>query len=340
MRKLFDYDFIVTRPFGFKDGYYTKFGFLGHEGCDFVPNSTQQAGANIYSPIDGEVIRDTDDISQDPNWSAYGKKVIVWNAEKKIAFWFCHLQSNSVKLGQKVKEGDLVGKMGHTSTPGNVFGDHLHLNMCNTDENGNRLDQDNGYKGFIDPLPFIMQGPDQPMNVLVPTSTFETLVNKSTKYDDFERAGFTTINDVNKKVTELEQSRDGFIRDRDEWRGKAEHFTKFLEQIAKTLNSPVEEAEVIKIVTGLVSGEVDCQSVRDELNKTKVDLTEASSNLSEEKRRTITLSGENKRLEGALEKVTERVDKAEKTLADYKAGHSVPFRTIKVLGIVIRLYTK
>lgn len=341
MKKLFDASYIVTRPFGFKDGYYTQYGFLGHEGTDFVPNSAQQEGANVYAICDGEVVRDTDDISQDPNWGAYGKKVVLWNKEKKIAFWYCHLKDNVVKLGQQVKEGDLIGHMGHSSIPGNVFGDHLHLNMAATDENGNRINQDNGYKGFIDPLPFVMQGGDQPGNVSVPSSTFENLVNKATKYDDFERAGYKTAQDVATKVGELTQSRDDYERDRDEWRGKAQHFEQFVTQLATILNSPDDEAEIAKVVTGLVKGEVGNQELKDTLLKTQADLAEASSQLDQARKTIVDVTADISGLKKDLQAVTKRAEKAEKTLEQWKgAKDEIYVNTFNVLGLILKIYTR
>lgn len=308
-KKLFDWDYIVTRPFGFKDGYYTQFGFLGHEGCDFVPNSSIQSGANVYSVCDGEVVRDTDDISQDPNWGAYGKKVIIWNKEKKIAFWYCHLQSNSVKIGQLVKEGDLIGKMGNTTSTKEVFGAHLHLDMCNTDDQGSRINQDNGYKGFIDPLPFVMQGSDQPSSVSVPSATFTELVNKSTKYDEFDKIGFKSSQDVTNKIATLNQTIEDTSRDRDEWKRKSEHFEDFLGDVAKELNCPVDEANIIKVINGLVSGEVGCQEVKEELLKASAEVAKLSNKVDEQTKRILDATSENQRLSKSLQEATGTLEK-------------------------------
>ena len=38
---------------------------------------------------------------------------------------------------------------------GNVTGPHLHLGLREADSTGYAINLDNGYKGFIDPLPFL-----------------------------------------------------------------------------------------------------------------------------------------------------------------------------------------
>jgi murein DD-endopeptidase MepM/ murein hydrolase activator NlpD len=64
----------------------------------------------------------------------YESKVLGWvvelrtyaTAEKIRIFAYCHLDSAQVKVGDKVKQGDIIGKSGNTGTSS---GPHLHL-MC------------------------------------------------------------------------------------------------------------------------------------------------------------------------------------------------------------------
>lgn len=129
----------ISQVFGVNPDYYKKFGFAGHEGIDYAT----PVGTEVFAPFDGVILRDTDDAKED----AYGKKVVIWSPSKKIAFWFCHLDSNNVDNGQKVSEGQLIGKTGNT---GNSTGPHCHVNFCETNETGTRLNTTNGYKGFLD----------------------------------------------------------------------------------------------------------------------------------------------------------------------------------------------
>lgn len=137
--KFFKTEQRVSQLYGARPDYYKQFGFNGHEGVDYATT----VGTELRSPFDGIILRDTDDAKAD----AYGKKVVVWDPVQKIAFWFCHLDYNTVVDGQKVKEGDILGFTGNT---GNSTGPHCHVNFCETGAGGSRLNTTNGYKGFLD----------------------------------------------------------------------------------------------------------------------------------------------------------------------------------------------
>lgn len=143
----------VTQLFGVRPEYYSQFGFKGHEGLDLIPTDEQgntlplEAGKDNWDVLaveDGVVVRDVDD----PKSGAYGTHVVVLNNQTKRAWWYCHLQRNDVTIGQQIKRGGRLGLMGAT---GNTQGAHLHLNLRLADDNGNPINLDNGYKGFVDP---------------------------------------------------------------------------------------------------------------------------------------------------------------------------------------------
>lgn len=138
---IFKGDFPISQYFGQRPEYYAQFGFKGHEGVDWA---TPQ-GVDILAPFDGLIIRDNDD----PKSGAYGTHLVVWDKVQKCALWYCHLLSNSVQIGQSVKKGQVIGKTGNT---GNTSGPHLHVNFVETDAQGNRLNLNNGYKGFLNIL--------------------------------------------------------------------------------------------------------------------------------------------------------------------------------------------
>lgn len=140
--------FKITQQFGVNVSYYSQFGLKGHEGIDLIPTGSVW---DVLSLEDGVVVLDDDvvgSVSTDP----YGKIVTVWHPSIKKATMYCHLSENFVSLGQIVKKGDRLGTMGST---GNSSGAHLHLNLFNVDDNGVRLNRNNGYLGGIDPLPFL-----------------------------------------------------------------------------------------------------------------------------------------------------------------------------------------
>lgn len=148
MRKVFNSQFRVSQEFGVNKDYYSKFKLNGHEGIDLVPTGVVR---DVFCLEDGIVVLDDDvvgSVSADP----YGKIVTVWHNKLNKATMYCHLAENYVTQGQIVKRGDKIGLMGGT---GNVQGDHLHLNLFETDSSGTRLNRDNGFLGGIDPLPFL-----------------------------------------------------------------------------------------------------------------------------------------------------------------------------------------
>lgn len=114
----------------------------GHEGVDFgTPTGTE-----ILAPFEGIIVRD--EINQ-PGWKNYGVFTTIWDPVQNIALWFCHLKDFTTKIGDHVKRGDIIA---HTNNTGNTTGEHCHVNFCETDNNGMRLNQDNGSLGFLNIL--------------------------------------------------------------------------------------------------------------------------------------------------------------------------------------------
>lgn len=134
----------ITQLFGESPTYYSQWGFKAHEGIDLIPTDSDW---NIHSMEDGVVLRDIDTPRDN-----YGIYCVIWNKDKKRAWWYCHLENNNLNTGQFVKAGDVIGKMGAT---GKVTGAHLHLGLRLSDSNGNAINTDNGFKGFVDPLPLL-----------------------------------------------------------------------------------------------------------------------------------------------------------------------------------------
>lgn len=169
MRVLFKSKFKQTQGFGENPQYYKQFGLAGHEGGDYIPTGTVW---DVLCLEDGVVVRDIDDVQLGKN---YGINVTVLHPLIRKATQYCHLASNNVSMGQRLKRGDKIGVMGKT---GNTTGNHVHLNLFLTDENGMRLNRDNGYFGGIDPLPFLEEDISTPIDTVpVPRPQFE----------DFER---------------------------------------------------------------------------------------------------------------------------------------------------------
>jgi murein DD-endopeptidase MepM/ murein hydrolase activator NlpD len=166
----------ITQSFGQRPEYYGQFGLAGHEGLDIVPSDTDRT---IYCIEDGEVVRDIDD----PRSGAYGIYCVILNRETLRAWWYAHASVNNVSIGQKFKRGDKIAVMGGT---GNTQGDHLHLGLRLADSFGEAINTNNGFQGFVDPLPILneLNGKDnQPDSVVVEGATFLKLVGNSLNWD-------------------------------------------------------------------------------------------------------------------------------------------------------------
>ncbi|HYD35568.1 MAG TPA: M23 family metallopeptidase [Vitreimonas sp.] len=172
----------LTQTFGKRPEYYRQFGFNGHEGLDLVPlvNKVLE-DKDIYAVEDGEVLRDVD---PGERFDAYGYLTAVWNPLTKRCWWYAHNAFNLVEPGQKIKRGQKIARMGGS---GNVQGDHLHLGLTMSDENKVRLNQTNGYKGFIDPEPALKElnqgGVVMANTMTIDTVLFSKLVGNSGKWD-------------------------------------------------------------------------------------------------------------------------------------------------------------
>lgn len=109
-------DFYVTSPFGYRVHPITK-KYTYHAGVDYGTNAKNWAQ---YAIEDGYVY------TTGYNKSGYGNYIWVRYPRINRSFLHAHLKSISVKSGQKVKEGTLLG---YTGTTGNSTGIHLHLGM-------------------------------------------------------------------------------------------------------------------------------------------------------------------------------------------------------------------
>jgi murein DD-endopeptidase MepM/ murein hydrolase activator NlpD len=89
-----------------------------HPGLDIVAN----AGTPVYATADGVVTRAG-------RMSSYGKAVFLSHGNG-YSSRYAHLSEVTVKAGQKVHRGDLIGKVGAT---GRAMGFHLHYEVLEHD---------------------------------------------------------------------------------------------------------------------------------------------------------------------------------------------------------------
>ena len=118
-------------------------GFVnGHRGLDLVgkdytlddivsyANGTVSMVTNGYGNGQGEGV----------NW-AYGNFVKILNDDGTVCL-YAHMEYTSVKVGQRVSKGQVIGRMGNS---GNSFGGHLHWEYWTK----------NDYYSNIDPSPYL-----------------------------------------------------------------------------------------------------------------------------------------------------------------------------------------
>jgi len=121
---------------------YKEWGLKGHSGWDIPFNE----GTEVIASHDGEVLF----IEKDKS-AGYG--VILFDPKQRIRTIYWHLQSWIVEKGEKVVQGQVIG---YGDSTGFSTGHHLHFGLKNTDEMGNTLNYNNGFRGGIDPMPHVV----------------------------------------------------------------------------------------------------------------------------------------------------------------------------------------
>lgn len=164
----------VTQWFGENPKLYAQFDMDGHNGIDLV----RPHGDPLIAVEDATVI------GVENNPLGYGKNIRLLSKKKNSKGYYNqwvygHNHENLVKVGDEVKEGDVIATMGNTgftvsgSTPYwnvNPFaGTHVHFGLRHVkrDETGfsypgsdvkiKVVNYKNGYKGSIDPAPYMAE---------------------------------------------------------------------------------------------------------------------------------------------------------------------------------------
>ena len=128
-------------------------GFVnGHRGLDLVgPNYTlddivSYANGTVNMAVNGY----GNGAGEGVNW-AYGNFVKILNDDGTVCL-YAHMEYTSVKVGQRVSKGQVIGRMGNS---GNSFGGHLHWEFWSC----------NDYYKNIDPSPYL-----SPKEIVLPKS--------------------------------------------------------------------------------------------------------------------------------------------------------------------------
>lgn len=114
---------IITQGWFYNDG-------SMHRAIDMRTQIGNTSTQPVYAAEDGTVdqVQDWDGHTK-TGMQSYGNMVRIRHAPYKggvLQTRYAHLSSYCVKLGQQVKEGDLIG---YSGTTGNVFGAHLHFEV-------------------------------------------------------------------------------------------------------------------------------------------------------------------------------------------------------------------
>lgn len=185
MRYPFNGSYRITQHFGENPASYSQFGLKGHNGIDFgLPTGTE-----VIATHGGKVIEATSDPT------GYGNYIKI--EDDKQGSLYAHLQSFKVNVGDQVNEGQVIGISDNT---GNSTGPHLHFGYYLFPR-----DRSNGYSGYIDPLPYLLEQTDDPI-VCDKKSVRDMLVSKATKYDEFVSAGYNSVDDVKKAIQDIKDS--------------------------------------------------------------------------------------------------------------------------------------
>jgi murein DD-endopeptidase MepM/ murein hydrolase activator NlpD len=147
-----------TQHFGERPHVYSQFGMDGHNGVDFRVkfNDSPKGRRYITAALSGVVIE-----VGNQGRGGYGRFVRMRHEGSEQTI-YAHLTKPYVKKGDKVKIGDRIGLSGNT---GFSSGAHLHFGYR---PDGWEKIYDNGFKGYIDPMPFLEKN-DVPVEVISPS---------------------------------------------------------------------------------------------------------------------------------------------------------------------------
>ena len=95
---------------------YGNRGGAFHIGADYAAPK----GTPVYAAASGTVTRSRS------NYGGLGEGIVIKHA-KGLVTWYGHLNSRSVRAGQKVKAGDKIGTVGSTGNAGST--NHLHFEV-------------------------------------------------------------------------------------------------------------------------------------------------------------------------------------------------------------------
>ena len=289
--RIFSGGFRVTQFFGSRPTTYRKYGFNGHEGLDVIPLKRDWS---IYAPEDGKIVRDTDDPR---SFNNYGNLTVLLSTDGRRAWWFAHNVENYVSIGQKIKKGDKIAKTGAT---GNVTGAHLHLGLREA-VGGRAINTNNGYKGFVDPLPFLQKITQSMPGKYTEDEVTKIRLERDENWNLYQESEKKS-KELRNQVAELEGKIAGATT-----RAKTaeEKYVSLVDRMAEKLGSVADEGRILERI------EIDVQEL-DSATKKFVSLEREYNKLQIEKKQEIkSLQDEVKQLKSDNEVMSKRLKRLE-----------------------------
>ena len=222
----------ITQGFG---------GSNNHRGLDLVganytlddivsySNGTVNMATNGYGNGQGEGV----------NW-AYGNFVKIINDDGTVCL-YAHMEYTSVKVGQRVSKGQVIGRMGNS---GNSFGGHLHWEYWSR----------NDYYSNVDPSPYL--APKEPIVLPKPVERNKDKRQIQVDYNDNLRVrtkpGLSgeVVGILNAGIYEFTEEKysDGFnwVKVKDNMWCACTDMSRILEIEKEIIKEPVEIEEEIK----------------------------------------------------------------------------------------------
>lgn len=123
---------------------YAQFGLKGHNGIDYRTHfDGKKDEQEVHAAMDGTVINVANEGTK-----GYGRYIRLQHIGNEQTI-YAHLSRQDVKIGQKIKAGQVIGRTGNT---GFSTGPHLHFGWR---QKGWDKNYNNGYAGYADPLPYL-----------------------------------------------------------------------------------------------------------------------------------------------------------------------------------------
>lgn len=132
----------------------------------------------------------------DPEGFGYGNYIIL-NHGNNYCTLYAHLGRVDVKVGDRVKQGDVIGYMGYTGNcvPANVYGTHLHFEVRRYygDPATMKNLQDKSQFVFLDPTPFLTSNLPVVTMYRVQTNAFRTKFFAKREFEKLKGLGYHPI---------------------------------------------------------------------------------------------------------------------------------------------------